>query len=167
MLLNKMMIEFLYQQVADCLWVEDMAALKKTVFFEEEELCSAGLARRGDGLNDMYVEIVNIDAEKIVNVKSYKRFLALNHINEKETEVYIGKGEEDYIETFYKRDGHSAISVSLRIPLRMYFDWIDSSVSRFLLGLIYQTINGTDYMVVNGKLVELDEEHNFVGEVRR
>ncbi len=166
MLLNKMMIEFLYQQIADCLWVDDMAALRKTVLFEEEELCSAGLQRRGDGLNDLYVNIVNIDAEKIVSVKSYKNFLALNHINEKDREVYIGKGEEDYIQTTYKAVDYHC-EVSYRIPLRMYFDWIDSSVSRFLLGLVYQTINGTDYMVVNGKLVELDEEHNFVGEVRR
>ena len=166
MLLNKMMIDFLYEQIADTLWVEDMAALKKTVFFEEEELCSAGQARRGDGLNDLYVSIVKIDAEEIVSVKSYKHFLALNHINEKETEVYIDKGEEDYIQTTYKAVDYHC-EVSYRIPLRMYFDWIDSSVSRFLLGLVYQTINGTDYMVVNGKLVELDEEHNFVGEVRR
>ena len=166
MLLNKMMIDFLYEQIADTLWVEDMAALKKTVFFEEEELCSAGQARRGDGLNDLYVSIVKIDAEEIVSVKSYKHFLALNHINEKETEVYIDKGEEDYIQTIYKAVDYHC-EVSYRIPLRMYFDWIDSSVSRFLLGLVYQTINGTDYMVVSGKLVELDEEHNFVGEVRR
>ena len=161
-----MMIDFLYEQIADTLWVEDMAALKKTVFFEEEELCSAGQARRGDGLNDLYVSIVKIDAEEIVSVKSYKHFLALNHINEKETEVYIDKGEEDYIQTIYKAVDYHC-EVSYRIPLRMYFDWIDSSVSRFLLGLVYQTINATDYMVVNGKLVELDEEHNFVGEVRR
>ena len=160
------MIDFLYEQIADTLWVEDMAALKKTVFFEEEELCSAGQARRGDGLNDLYVSIVKIDAEEIVSVKSYKHFLALNHINEKETEVYIDKGEEDYIQTIYKAVDYHC-EVSYRIPLRMYFDWIDSSVSRFLLGLVYQTINATDYMVVNGKLVELDEEHNFVGEVRR
>ena len=164
MLLNKMMIEFLYKEIAEWLSVEDMKLLKKTVHFEEHELCSAGLSRTNNGLNDMYVNIVNIDVNKIVNVESYKRFIALNHINEKEEEVIMGKGEEEYVETSYKVNSYHC-DVSYSIPLMMYFDWIDSSVSRFLLGLIYQTINGTDYMVIDGKLCELDEEHNFVGAV--